>query len=194
MDLNNKHNLNIGLLGGTFNPPHKGHLHISKDALKRFKLDYIWWIVSLQNPLKEIKAPSFESRIKQCNQLIDSKEIIVSDLERRINSNDTMTLLRFLDGQRSGNNYYWIMGSDIFLNFDQWGEWQNILRSIKIIVYDRPKYLYKDIKNTINPIILKYKKDKGSFLSSSPPGWTLIKSLTPNISSTEIRNQNEKTK
>lgn len=193
MFLNNftNQNLKIGLLGGTFNPPHEGHLHISKEALKRFGLDYVWWIVTLQNPLKNIKAPIFEQRIKQCNHLIDSKEIMVLDVEKEMKSNKTIDLLKFLDVECPGNNYYWLMGSDNLTNFDQWSEWQNIMHSIKMIVYDRPKYLYKEVKSSINPILVKHKKDQGNFLSSSPPSWTLVESLTPNISSTEIRNQDE---
>jgi len=192
-DLKKKHKLKIGLLGGTFNPPHKGHLYISKDVLKRFQLDCVWWIVTSQNPLKEIKAPLFKHRIELCNQIIDSEKIKALYLEKRTCSNKTIDLLRFLYEQHPKNDYHWIMGSDSLNEFDQWDEWQNILHSIKIIIYDRPKCLYKEIKNCIDPVWIKYKKDKKDYFISSLPAWTLVESSALNISSTEIRNQSEKT-
>ncbi|NRA74067.1 MAG: nicotinate (nicotinamide) nucleotide adenylyltransferase [Rickettsiales bacterium] len=202
--------IKIGLLGGSFDPPHEGHLFISKDALKRFKLDYIWWIVAKQNTLKENKASNFDHRIKLCKEILKKEpHILTLDIEKKIKSKDTIDVLDFIltkaglhknynwipssmkisaeETQNKTIECYWIMGSDSFFTFDKWPEWQKILHFVKIIVYDRTNFLFKDNKKRINPELMKYQKEFSEFKNSKLPNWTLVTITTPNISSTEIR-------
>lgn len=182
--------LKIGIFGGTFDPPHAGHLSISRDALKRFKLDCVLWVVSLKNPLKAKEPPPIYDRIEHCKSIINEENIVVSDLAVGINSNKTIDIVNFLLENHGQNEYYWMMGSDNLVKFDQWHQWKELLDKIKIIVYDRPGYLYEDIKQILNQNVVQHKLEVEDFLESSAPCWTLVKSAAPSISSTEIRENN----
>ena len=177
MHKSDQNNMKIGLLGGSFDPPHAGHLFISKDALKRFNLDRIWWVVAKQNTLKENKASDFNNRMKLCKKLLKKEpRILPLDIEKKIESNDTIDVLNLIK-QNNHNKYLWIMGSDSFFTFDKWPEWQKILRLIKIIVYDRTNFLFKE--NKINPALKKYQTSFIEFQHAIPPTWTLVKIITP---------------
>lgn len=182
--------LRIGILGGTFHPPHEGHVFISSDAIERFNLDYVLWVVSLKNPLKIEEPPPIYDRIEHCKSIIDRKNIIVSDLAAEINSNKTIDIVNFLLKNHGQNEYYWMMGSDNLVKFDEWHQWKELLDKIKIIVYDRPGYLYEDIKQRMNQNVVQHKVDVEGFLEYSPPCWTLVEAWPPNVSSTEIRKKN----
>jgi nicotinate-nucleotide adenylyltransferase len=181
--------LKIGLLGGSFDPSHEGHLFISKDAIKRFDLDYVWWVVTKQNTLKSKKASNFNGRFTLCNKLLkEEPKIIALDIEKTIESTDTIDMLNLIKTTHD-NQYFWIMGSDGLLTFDQWPGWREILSMAKVIVYDRPGFLYEANEAKISPALKKYKKSFAKFQQSEAPAWTLVKTLTPNISSTEIRSK-----
>jgi nicotinate-nucleotide adenylyltransferase len=177
----------IGLLGGSFDPPHVGHLFISKDALQRFGLDQIWWVVAKQNTLKANKSRDFGERIALCNSLIkEESKLLISDIEKDIESHNTIDVLNFIRHSHH-NEYFWIMGSDSLFTFDQWPGWEQILSSIKLIVYDRPGFLYKDNESKINSIIKSNKKTIVEFQHCHLPAWILVEVGTPAVSSTEMR-------
>lgn len=177
----------VGLLGGSFDPPHAGHLFISKDALQRFGLDQVWWIVAKQNTLKAHKPRGFGERIALCNSLIRGEpKLLVSGLEKDVESHDTIDVLKFIR-RNYPNEYFWIMGSDSLFTFDQWPGWEQILSSIKLIVYDRPGFLYKDNESRVSRFLKSYKKSIAEFQGCSLPAWTLVEAGPPAISSTEIR-------
>lgn len=183
-------NLNIGLLGGSFNPPHKGHLYISHDALKRFNLDFVWWIITPQNPFKSEKPPSITVRKGWCDELIDTTQIKALDIEKESKTNKTEDLLKFIIPKYGNNKYVWIMGLDNLLSFDKWSNWQEVLKKVKIAVYKRPGFKF-DIKNQI---LLSYQKSSAEFVNSPESCWSLFDIETPDISSTIMRAQNDKTK
>lgn len=138
----------IGLLGGSFNPAHEGHLHISKIALKKLKLDEIWWLVSPQNPLKPAKdmAP-LSARLKSAEEIIAKSKkyagrIIASDIERKLATVYTADTLQQLRKKFPTHEFYWLMGADNLLQFPQWKNWERIPTLAKIHVFDRDK-LYK---------------------------------------------------
>ena len=190
MDKLNKYKsagLKSGLLGGSFDPPHEGHFFITKDALKRFGLDCVWWIVAKKNTLKENKPRDFNERITWCENLIKNEpNILVLDIEKNIKSHDTVDVLSSIK-KNYDNEYFWIMGSDSFFTFDQWPEWEKILKLVKIIVYDRPSFLFESNKERINAKLKKHQKTFTEFQCVATSAWTLIKADTPNISSTELR-------
>lgn len=182
-------NLNIGLLGGSFNPPHKGHLYISHDALKRFNLDFVWWIITPHNPLKKDKPPSMVTRKKWCEDIIDTPKIKALDIEKNTKSNKTIDFLRFIKPRNDKNNYIWIMGLDNLLSFDRWSNWQEVLKTVKIAVYKRPGYKY----DVPNKEILKYYREPEDFLKTKEACWSFFDIETPTVSSTEMRKKNAKT-
>lgn len=185
-----ENNLKIGLLGGTFNPPHEGHLFISHDALKRLELDYVWWIITPHNPLKVQKPPSVAIRKEWCKKLIDTPKIKALDVEKDSKTNRTLELLKFMIPKYGNNQYIWIMGLDNLLSFDQWDNWQDVLKTVKIAVYKRPGFEY-DINNQE---LLAYQKPESEFLGSTEPCWSFFNIDTPEISSTIMRKRNERTK
>lgn len=185
-----ENNLNIGLLGGSFNPPHKGHLYISHDALKRFNLDSVWWIITPQNPLKNTKPPSISTRKQWCNEVIDTPKIQALDIEKDSKTNKTSDLLKFIIPKYGNNKYIWIMGLDNLLSFDKWSNWQEVLRRVKIAVYTRPGFQFE----IQNKTLLSYQKSVKDFMDTNEPCWSLFNVDTPDISSTIMRAQNDKTK
>ncbi len=175
-------NLSIGLFGGSFDPPHEGHLKIAKDALSRFELDWVWWFVTPQNTLKSVSPQPLAERIKLCQKmLIKEHKMLVSDLESLLNFQDTIQLVTFLQNH-CPNKYFWIAGSDTL---------QDILGRIKMIVYDRPGWLFKDIKHQITQDLLSKQIDVNEFIKAEtlPPAWTLVLEQALNISSTQIRSE-----
>ena len=137
----------IGILGGSFDPAHKGHLAISKEAIKRFKLKKIIWAITKKNPLKKISKHSLSTRIKQCKKIIKKKNFIkVRFFENKLKSNKTINLINFLtkDGKKE---IYFIMGADNLINFHKWHKWKTISQKCYIIVFDRHGYKKKSLNS-----------------------------------------------
>ena len=136
----------IGLLGGSFNPAHDGHLMISLIALKRLQLDEVWWLVSPQNPLKPaLGMAPFAQRLVKARQLASHRRIIVSDIELRLGTHYTRDTLKRLCARRRHQNFVWLMGADNLQGFSRWQHHNRIARAIPIAVLDRPGYSYKAI-------------------------------------------------
>ena len=114
----------IGLLGGSFNPAHDGHVHISQCALKRLQLDQVWWLVTPQNPLKpsEGMAP-FQERLETARSFVSDPRITVSDFEYRIGSRYTIDALDSLFRNYPGVRFVWLMGADNLLEAHRWHRW-----------------------------------------------------------------------
>ncbi len=176
--------MKIGLLGGSFNPPHFGHLGISKDALEFLELDEIWWLPTKQNPLKNHKNNNFDQRLKLCEKVIDGEEkIIVKDLEKYLKSSYFIDLLEIIISQNPENEFFLMIGSDNLINFHLWFRWQDVIKLAKIVVFRRDNF-EKEAKNSKTNIFCEElgKKERVIFM----------KNKEYNISSTEIRNKNEK--
>jgi len=131
--------MRIGLFGGSFNPPHEGHLLVSRTALTRLGLDRLWWLVTPGNPLKDTRAlPSLASRIAAARRLVQDPRIVVSGLEADIGARYTAETLEFLRARCPGVRFVWIMGADNLLQFDRWRNWEEIMRTMPVAVIDRP--------------------------------------------------------
>jgi nicotinate-nucleotide adenylyltransferase len=129
--------LTIGLLGGTFDPAHEGHLYISLTALKRLKLDYVWWVVSPGNPLKG--APSaFGKRLAAARALVRHPRLIVTDIEQKLGTRYTLDTVTALQQRFPEVNFVWLMGSDNLQTFDRWRDWKAIARRLPLVVVQRP--------------------------------------------------------
>ena len=136
----------IGLLGGSFNPAHRGHLHLSLTALQRLDLDEVWWLVSPQNPLKPVAGMApFPVRLDQARQIAAGhKRIRVTDLENRLGrSRYTVDTLKALRRRFPRLRFVWLMGGDNLVQIRRWERWAEIFRTVPIAVFDRPSYSAK---------------------------------------------------
>ena len=136
----------IGLLGGSFNPAHRGHLHLSLTALQRLDLDEVWWLVSPQNPLKPVAGMApFAARLDQARQVAAGhKRIRVTDLENRLGgSHYTADTLKALRRRFPRLRFVWLMGGDNLVQIRHWERWAEIFRTVPIAVFDRPSYSAK---------------------------------------------------
>lgn len=132
--------LHVGLLGGSFNPAHVGHLHVSEVALKRLHLDYVWWLVAPQNPLKPTRGmAAFEKRLEGARMLVRGyARLRVSDLEARMGTRYTIDTITHLQARFPQLKFVWLMGSDNLVTFHRWRNWQELARRIPIAVVMRP--------------------------------------------------------
>ena len=164
----------IGILGGSFDPPHKGHLAISREAKKKLKLKKIIWAITNKNPFKKKSSLTLSSRIQYCEKIIKKTAFIeVKFLEKKIKSNKTIELINFFTKNRK-NQIYFIMGADNLINFHKWHKWKIISQKCNIIVFDR--YGYK--KKSLNSKTYKsLNKDKLKFINFNKV----------NISSSQLR-------
>ena len=137
----------IGILGGSFDPAHKGHLAISKEAVKRFKLKKVIWAITKKNPFKKKSSLDLTNRIKICKKILKKiKTIEVKFYENKIKSNKTISLINYFTKDKK-NEIYFIMGADNLINFHKWHKWQIISKKCNIIVYDRYGYKKKSLNS-----------------------------------------------
>ncbi|MGH6872072.1 MAG: nicotinate-nucleotide adenylyltransferase [Rhizomicrobium sp.] len=132
--------MKIGLLGGSFNPAHEGHLHVSEVALKRLKLDYVWWLVTPQNPLKPVAgmAPLRERVAVAADKFEQHPRIVIVDLETALGTRYTIDTLAALKRRFPQLRFVWLMGTDNLAGFRRWKRWADIARTVPIAVVMRP--------------------------------------------------------
>lgn len=129
----------IGLLGGSFNPAHEGHRHISDVALKRLGLDYVWWLVSPQNPLKPVSGMApLPKRLSLARALAKHPRIVVTGIENALGTRYTIDTVRMLRRRFPQVHFVWLMGSDNLESFHRWRDWQAIGAELPIAVVIRP--------------------------------------------------------
>jgi nicotinate-nucleotide adenylyltransferase len=129
--------LTIGLLGGTFDPAHAGHLHVSLTALKRVPLDYVWWLVSPGNPLKGAPSP-LASRLKAARDMARHPRIAVTDIEQALGTRYTIDTVKALQRRFPLVHFVWLIGSDNLRDFHRWRNWREIARRLPLVVVERP--------------------------------------------------------
>ncbi len=185
----------IGLLGGSFDPPHKGHLFISSEAKKLLKLDEVWWIVTPQNPLKIIKPATYRERIENCKKITSNYPILIKEIEKKIGSNYSYKTINYILHHYKNIKFFWLMGADNLVGFHKWEKWQKIFNNMSIVIFKRHRYNTKALKSIaakkyIQSRILKSKINLEDF--NKIPSWIIVENKEIKISSTEIRNQREK--
>ena len=170
----NKSKIEIGILGGSFDPAHKGHLAISKEARKRFKLKKIIWAITKKNPLKAVSKTPVSKRIKDCKKLIGSNTFIkVKFYEDIINSNKTIDLINYL--KKNGKlEIFFLMGADNLISFHKWHKSKLITEKCNIIVFDRHGYKKNSLKSK-------------TFKKLNNKSLTFVKFKKVNISSSQLR-------
>ena len=139
--------IKIGILGGTFDPAHKGHLEISKQAKRIFKLKNVIWAITKQNPFKAQSESGLKSRMQFAKKVIGKNNYIkVKFYEEKIGSNRTIDLIKHLTKKKKYEIYF-IMGADNLINFHKWHKWKSILQKCNILVFDRQGYKAKSLKS-----------------------------------------------
>ena len=167
-----KNHKKIGILGGTFDPAHKGHLEISKQAKKKYKLNYVIWAITKKNPFKKKSKTKLITRIKFAKKIIGfNKFIKIRFYENIIRSNKTIDLISHIKRKNNTLDLYFIMGADNLINFHRWHKWKSISQKCNILVFDRQGYKAKSLKSItfklLNHKSLKFVKFKKISISSS---------------------------
>jgi len=184
----------IGLLGGSFDPPHKGHLHISLEAKKIFGLSEIWWLVTPKNPLKIRNPETYQNRIKNCHNLIKNHPIKIKNYEKRIVSKYSYQTIKFLNKKYNFIQFYWLMGADNLIHFNKWQNWRNIFNDLPIVVFKRHGYNYKALSSVAKKTYFNFEINQKNLKEQTftkLPSWVFIDNKEIRISSTEIRKQRE---
>lgn len=186
-----RRNIKIGLLGGSFNPAHEGHVHISVDAKRRLGLSQVWWLVSPQNPLKATEGmAALPDRLSAAHSLALPPWIKVTDLEQGLGSDRTWKTLNLLRCRFPKAQFVWLMGADNLAQIPLWSQWSKIFKSVHIAVFDRSPYSHKALSGKASwrfaarrlrasrPIAL-WQKTK--------PSWVYVAQRQHSASSTAIR-------
>lgn len=142
-----KHRI-IGLLGGSFNPAHAGHLHLSVCAIKALRLDEVWWLVTPQNPLKDKHdLAGYRERLASAQRIAQRHNIMVSDIEAHLRTRYTYHSLQQLQRRFPGTQFIWLMGADNLAGFHRWHRWQDILRMMPVAVMDRVPFSHSALRS-----------------------------------------------
>jgi nicotinate-nucleotide adenylyltransferase len=163
----------IGIFGGSFDPPHKGHIEISKISLKKIKLKKVYWIIAKKNPFKNKTFFSVKQRIKMSKKALKKyKNIEVHYLDNKIRSSRMIKVINHIKKVKKQNDLYLILGSDNLLNFHKWTSWKKIVKLTKLVVFSRKGYGRKSKES----IVVKYLKKtniifiKNKFINISSSG------------------------
>ena len=185
----------IGLLGGSFNPAHAGHKMITEFALKRLRLDAIWWLVSTQNPLKsKIGMEPLTDRINTARSIANHPKVSVKPIEFQLNTLYTADTIRILKKRYRQTKFVWIMGADNLVQFAEGKDWDKIATMVTIPIFNRPGYSQKALSSKMvrkfsGRRISEYKCALAAKLK--PPRWVFLHTLLNPISSTKIREKNK---
>ena len=184
----------VGLLGGSFDPPHRGHEHISREAMKRFRLDRVWWMVSPGNPLKLTEPAAMERRLAACREFAMHSGVAVTDLESRLGTRFTSATLAELMNLYPGTRFVWLMGSDNLATFHRWERWRWMMGSFPVGVISRPGW---GMSARTSPAALRYSfarlRDAEATLLANrrPPAWCFASVPMLDCSSSDIRARGE---
>ncbi len=185
----------IGLLGGSFDPAHGGHAHISREAIKRFGLDRVWWLVSPGNPLKAHGPAPLGARMRRARAVVGKDpRITVSDIEARLESRHTARTLARLIRLYPGLRFVWLMGADNLAGFHRWEDWREIMAMVAVGVIARPGDRAA-ARNSKAARIFRAHRLRGRqarlLARSAPPVWTLINVPMRGLASSAIRARGE---
>jgi nicotinate-nucleotide adenylyltransferase len=183
--------LRVGVMGGTFNPPHDGHVLISHTAIRRLGLDELWWVVTPGNPLKNNEElPPLAERMELCRNLAGDSRIIVTGFEEDLSTPYTAVTLAFLKQRHPGTRFVWVMGADNLASFHRWQRWRAIAEMMPIAVVDRPGWRHRALAEKTAKGLQKWyvpERFAGLLPYMQAPAWTLLTGPLSPLSSTELR-------
>jgi len=183
--------LRIGLYGGSFNPAHLGHRHVSRVALRRLGLDRIWWMVTPGNPLKDRAGlASIEARVSAAQGIAAHPRIAVTAFESRIGVRYTRQSLRYLAERHPAVRFVWIMGADSLATFHRWQDYRAIAATMPIAIIDRPGFTLKGPAARGARALGRWRideSDAGLLADLDPPAWVFLHGPRSHLSSTALR-------
>lgn len=183
--------LRIGLFGGSFNPAHEGHRLASLTALSRLQLDFVWWLVTPGNPLKDNSAlPQLRQRIAQAETIAADRRIRVTGVEAALRTRYTADTLRALVRRCPGVHFVWLMGADNLAGFHRWNEWRAIARTMPIAVIDRPGSTHRAVASPAAKWLSRRRlpeREAAALAGMTPPAWTFLHGKRSTLSSTALR-------
>ena len=183
--------MRIGLLGGSFNPPHEGHALVTRLVLRRLGLDRVWWLVSPGNPLKsQAELAALNARVEAARRLVAGRRVVVTDIEARIGARYTYDTLAWLVRRARGVRFVWIMGADNLRQFHLWRHWREIADLVPIVVIDRPGSTLRAISSRAAAALSPWRapeRDAARFSTMKPPALLYLYGRRSELSSTALR-------
>ncbi len=186
--------MSIGLLGGSFDPAHEGHAHITREALKRLGLSSVWWLVSPGNPLKTRQPAPMAERIARGRAVMGHPRVIISDIEARLGTRYTAETLQRLMALYPGVRFVWLMGADNLAQFHLWQDWEWIMQNVPVAVFARPGARLEARGARAAEEYARYRLPSGAAAllpRLQPPVWCFLDVPMVNASSTAIRARGE---
>jgi len=183
--------MRVGLLGGSFNPPHGGHALITRLALRRLRLDRVWWLVTPGNPLKsQAERAALEARVEAARRLVAGPRVSVTDVEARIGARFTYETLAWIRRRAPSVHFVWIMGADNLIQFHRWRHWRAIADLMPIVVVDRPGSTLSAISSRAGAALSRWRapeRDAARFSTMKPPAFLFLHGPRSPLSSTALR-------
>ena len=183
--------MRIGLLGGSFNPPHEGHALITRLALRRLHLDRVWWLVTPGNPLKSLTGlAALKARVEAARRLDVGPRVVVSDIEAQIGSRFTYDTLLWLRRRAPGVHFVWIMGADNLRQLHLWRHWRAMADLVPIVVVDRPGSTLRATSSKAGAALAPWRapeRDAARFVAMRPPALLFLHGRRSSLSSTALR-------
>jgi nicotinate-nucleotide adenylyltransferase len=182
--------LRVGLLGGSFDPPHAGHVHVTRWAMKGFGLDRVWWLVSPGNPLKPDAPAELARRVAAARAVMGDPRVVVSDAEARLGTRATADTLAALRARYPGVRFVWLMGADNLAGLHRWDRWARIVATVPVGVLGRPG---EQLRAGLSPAARRFARwrlptaEARALPFATPPAWCLLTGRMLDLSSTELR-------
>lgn len=178
----------IGLLGGSFDPAHEGHAHLTREAIARMGLDKVWWLVTPGNPLKARQPAPMAERIARARVVMPDPKVEITDLESRLGTRSTIDTITKLKALYPGVHFVWLMGADNLVQFHKWNRWRDILRAVPVGVFARPGSGVAARSSVAARAFRVHQVDRGETLRDKPaPAWCFVNMPMNKASSSAIR-------
>ncbi|MDM7933089.1 nicotinate-nucleotide adenylyltransferase [Tabrizicola sp.] len=178
----------VGLLGGSFDPAHAGHVHITREAIKRMGLDQVWWLVSPGNPLKARQPAPMAERMARAKAVMQHPKVKITALEAALGTRATADTVDRLTRLYPGVTFVWLMGADNLVQFHRWGRWRDILRRVAVGVLARPGSGVAARMSVAARAFRVHRVARGETLRGrQPPVWAFVNLPLNNASSSAIR-------
>jgi nicotinate-nucleotide adenylyltransferase len=182
----------IGLLGGSFDPAHAGHVQLTREAIKRMRLDRVWWLVSPGNPLKARQPAPMAARLAQARAVMQDPRVVITGLEADLGTRATADTIDALRAIYPGVHFVWLMGADNLVQFHRWERWRDILRAVPVGVLARPG---SGVAARLSVAARAFRVDRvalGEGIGSRrPPAWCFVNMPLNDLSSSAIRARGE---
>ena len=181
----------VGIMGGSFNPPHDGHRVVAETAVKRLGLDQLWWVVTPGNPLKRNSAlPPQAERMAACHAFANGPKMKITGFEAELGTPYTAATLSYLKTRHPGVRFVWVMGADNLAGFDRWQRWREIAGSMPIAVVDRPGWRHRALAGQAASVLARNRlseADARRLARLKAPAWVFLTSRLSELSSTALR-------